>query len=102
MKKLIVGLSLLMLSLNAHAVVGMAIGYALGSSSSSSSITMSNEVDLTKATVVCRVHSFDDTKCRGQSLPIPQYIYSKGYKHYRARSYIIQPNYDYIVFDVWN
>lgn len=92
-----------MLSLNAHAVVGMAIGYALGSSSSSTSSAMSNEVDLTKATVVCRVNSFDDTKCRqGNALPIPQYIYSKGYKHYRARSYIIQTNWDYIVFDVWN
>ena len=103
MKKLSIALALLLTSLNAHAVVGMAIGYAVGSASSSTVQSISNEVDLRKPTLICAVRNFDDTKCRqGKYLQIGQYVYSKGYKHYRPRSYIIQHNLDYLVLDVWN
>jgi hypothetical protein len=94
---------LLVVAFNANAdfVTGMVVGSALssGSSKPAGSVT----IDLTKPTLVCRIHEVNSRTCAevGRRSTFGVFVKDNGYNFYRKKQMLIVGEKIYIVMEVW-
>lgn len=105
MKK-ILALVLLAVSFKANAVVGFALGMAVGSSASNKNDNSMATVDVRTPTLICEAYTFkrfQDGLCNYNEyrLPIANYVSKMGYRMYRKRQVVFANKNYYTILDVW-
>lgn len=106
-KQIIIGSLLLASSIPAHAIVGFALGTAVGSSMANSEPKSTTKVDMQKPTVICMANYFRQVEkelCVADHslIPLGAYVAKMGYKHYQKRELVFANTNYYLVLDVWN
>lgn len=97
---------LMLYSLQAHAVVGLALGMAVGSSMSTNNDVSVTTVDVRTPTLICEAYyfrHFQEGLCNYDSkkIPLATYVSKMGYKMYRKRQVVFANTNYYTVLDVW-